>query len=555
MFTTFLKFEFKYWFSSPTIYIFFLVSCLMAFLVTGDEGLTVGSGTDNCNFNSPYAIQTLYVTFSMLCGLMVTTFVCAAAIRDFRYETAELIFVQPTGKFSYLAGRFCASTIIAMVPMLAIAVGSLAGEKMPWLDQQRIGDTAWAAHGWGLFMFAIPNTAISAMLIFALALRIRKTAAAFVAILALIVANLAAANLIRDLSGTWLGSLLDPFGISTFSTITRYWTIADKNSLSVGWNELLISNRLIWLGAGAMILVFSCCRFPLLDAQKKIAGRIRAGGSRELPGAFGEQVRLPDIACSFDAGAVFRQWYGQVKTEFRCITRSPVFLVITGFAMINLLSGMLGDYDESFGVKALPVTFRLVEIIRSRLEIFLIVLIAFYVGAAVWRERDSRLDEMLDSLPASVWSRVLSRVVAILAVVATLQGAAILLSMTIQLSSGFTQFQVGVFARELLGFDFVRAFCLVALALFSHTVAPNKHAGYAIFILLGICNSTIWPLLGVESYLVRFGQLPEYIYSDMFGLSPYLASLNWFGIYQILFGSLMIVGSIAFWKRGLDHGL
>ena len=43
---------------------------------------------------------------------------------------------------------------------------------------------------------------------------------------------------------TW-AALLDPFAIRTFALATKYWTVAEKNTLAIGYTGLLLWNRII----------------------------------------------------------------------------------------------------------------------------------------------------------------------------------------------------------------------------------------------------------------------------------------------------------------------
>ncbi len=74
---------------------------------------------------------------------------------------------------------------------------------------------------------------------------------------------------------TW-AALLDPFAIRTFTLATKYWTVAEKNKLAIGYSGLLLWNRLIWLAVGAAIYAFAYSRFRFEEraGRKKKAKEI-----------------------------------------------------------------------------------------------------------------------------------------------------------------------------------------------------------------------------------------------------------------------------------------
>ncbi len=57
---------------------------------------------------------------------------------------------------------------------------------MPWVDPDRWGAVNWAAHLYGLLVFAIPNTLFIAAIIFAIAVLTRSTVTSFIGGLVLV---------------------------------------------------------------------------------------------------------------------------------------------------------------------------------------------------------------------------------------------------------------------------------------------------------------------------------------------------------------------------------
>ena len=72
-----------------------------------------------------------------------------------------------------------------------------------------------------------------------------------------------------DLRNENLGSLLDPFAVRTFFHATKYWTVADKNRLSIGLSGLLLWNRLIWIAVGMLIFTFGYARFSFAERASR----------------------------------------------------------------------------------------------------------------------------------------------------------------------------------------------------------------------------------------------------------------------------------------------
>lgn len=59
--------------------------------------------------------------------------------------------------------------------------------------------------------------------------------------------------------GLWeLAKLLDPIGVITIvSDLSRVWTPIEKNTLLIGLEGSLLSNRLLWVGIAPGMLAFA----------------------------------------------------------------------------------------------------------------------------------------------------------------------------------------------------------------------------------------------------------------------------------------------------------
>src|ERR1700686_1808982 len=253
MFKQFFTFEVRFWLRSWMLWVFFLIVALMFFGAASSDQITVGSSLKNTYRNAPWVVENFYAVCSLLTLLMTTAFVNSAASRDFTHNTQQILFSTPIRKLDYLAGRFLGSALVAVIPLLGVSVGILAAKYMPGVDAERWGRGVWAAHWKAILVFAVPNTLFIAAVIFAIAVLTRSTVVSFVGGLLLLVGYGIAQALTTDLQNQTAAALIDPFGVNTFRIATKYWTVADKNSLTLGYSGLILWNRLIWLGVGALI--------------------------------------------------------------------------------------------------------------------------------------------------------------------------------------------------------------------------------------------------------------------------------------------------------------
>ena len=402
----------------------------------------------------------------------------------------------------------------------------------------------------GLVGFAIPNTILIGAAIFAIAIWLRSTFASFIAIVLILMFYGITQSLIGDLENETFAQLADPFGIVAFDTQTRYWTHADKNSfaLTLG-NPMLLYNRLIWLGAGLTLLGAACWRFTFAERRSRRKKRLAVESPSQTTA-----VSLPTVTTTSSAATSVRQLLSQFKIEFFSTIKSPVFLVIIIASMIDTFSALRLVANEGFGLSALPVTYSMVNIIRGGMYVYLLAIIIFYSGVLVWKERESKIDEVYDAMPHSTWISYLSKLLTLVAIVAIVLAAYILMGIINQALAGYTRFQLPVYFVELYLISFVWIFGFITVALLTHVLAPNKYVAYFAIVIVGITNLFVWGWLEVQSNLIRFTSLPTYVYSDMFELKPYESGLRWFGSYWILFALIIACVSVLFWQRGRDRG-
>ena len=75
--------------------------------------------------------------------------------------------------------------------------------------------------------------------------------------------------------------------------------------------------------------------------------------------------------------------------------------------------------------------------------LFILIIITFYSGELVWRERDARTHELFDSLPLPTWAPFLSKLLALFYVQILLTLVVMLTGMGIQLFKGYTHLEPG----------------------------------------------------------------------------------------------------------------
>ena len=556
MFKTFFQFELRSWLRSPMPWIFLFIIGLLSFFGTISDEVTIGGSFGNVWKNAPFVTQNWYAAFSLLCILLTTAFLNTAAIRDFERQTSQIIFSKPIGKGGYYFGHFAAALLVSIIPMLGVSLGMWTGAGLNgmfnWLEPNRFGPFEFKGHLMGVLLFALPNTLFVGGVLYAVAINTRSTLYSFVAATALLVGYIVAGNLLRDLDNEQLAMLLDPFGFRAFGIETKYWTVDEKNHQALGLTGGLLLNRLLWSAVGLLALYVGYRLFNF--SEKKTGGKKAAkADSAEESQSIKSLGALPRVAVSSSMGTVFGQLWSQFKTEWLGIVRSTAFILLAILGLLNCVPNLFSAND-GYGTHELPVTYTMVNLIRGSFYMFSIIIMVYFSGMVVWKERSNRVSEITDALPTKNWTIWAGKYKAVLGVMLVLQVLVMLAAMLAQKALGFNDLNLWVYIREMLLIDMLGFAFTLALAFFIQALSPNMYLGFFITIMFIIVNSFVWSTVKIDSNMVQFGETPSYILSDFYGYQPFGKGLFWFNAYWGLFCSLLALAAILFWPRGKESG-
>jgi len=543
MFWRITWFEISYWLRSKMLWVFFGVIALMVFAAVSTPNVQLFIVLTNTYHNAPFVISGYYGFISLVMLLMAAAFVNSAALRDFRFNTNQIVFSTPMRRRDYLFGRFIGATLVSTIPMLGVSAGILAAKYMPWTDPDQWGRVNWAAHLHAIYVFALPNALIIAAILFAIAVMARNEVVPFIGALVLLIGYIAAGTLLQDLRHEEYVVFADPFGIRTFALMAKYWTVAEKNSVPVALSGWMLWNRVLWAVVAAAIFTFAYFRFSFSEKASK-AKPVEAD-SQAQPVAVGRPVLNPNLR--FNA---WKQLIQSLGIHLRGMLVSIPFIIIMLAGGLNCLLGLMFNATEGYGNHTLPVTFWVLDLIRGTLYLFVIVVVTFYAGALVWKDKDERMDEIVDATPVPEWISYATRLVTLVFMVMLVQIFALLSGVAVQAWHGYHRFQIGLYSYELLVRDFSLFVALAVLAFFIHAVAPNKYLGYAIYIAFLTANAFMWGPLNIATNLVQFAGAPNVVHSDMFGDAPYRMSWSWYAAYWLLFCGLLAILTVMFWPRG-----
>jgi len=548
MIIRFFLFELRYWLRQPMVYIFLLIFGVFGFGFVALPNFSMGGG-GNTFKNAPYIVYIMYAVMSFIGLLAVTAFVNSTAIRDFSSNTAQIVFSTPVSRFSYLVGKFLGSTFVAALPLLGLSLGVLLGSQMWWLDAAQIGPNHLLPHLKAFAILALPNVLFSAAIIFAVAVNVRTVMAAFITAIVIIVGYSISDSFTSDLDNETLGAMLDPFGPGAIGLMTKYWTVEDKNTLILPFTGVLLWNRVLWIAVSVVIFLIGYFRFSFTDRVQK-AKALPAG----TPAPSFALTPIPPVQLQFSAGARRKQFLTLFWSELKGILKSTPFIIIMSLGLLQLFTS-LAYVTSMYGNTSYPVTYAVVDLIEGSLLLYMMIIIIYYGGQLIWKERDPKIDGIVNALPMATCTGLLAKLAALIGVVVVVHLFATMAGMITQLMNGYTRLQPMVYLTYFIIPSSIQYIIWACLAMLVHVLVNNKYLGFFAFIVLFLLNAFAWSGLDVESNLVQINGSPGLRFSDMNGFGPFLKNWLFFRAYWSVFAAILIYVAYLFVVRGNDTAM
>ena len=552
MFFEIFRFEWRQQLRAPLFWIIAAVFGALAFAIVSSDAVVLGGASGNVLRNAPLVIVRLLGVFTVLSTFLAAVFVAGAALRDFDQRTTELVFATPVGRAAYLGGRFAAGYLAALAVMLACAAGIAVGGLMPWIDAVRLGPADWHGYAWGFGVMVLPDLLFIGALLFLLATATRSLLATYIGLIAYFVLQSVVGLLTRDVNNHYVAAMLDPFGGRTLALVTRYWSAWQANHELPALDGVLLFNRLLWLGVGAALLLASVLLFrPGREGLQLPRRKPRAEPPLLRPSTGAAALALPQVRMTDNLRTHLLQLRTQFAFDTLGVLRGVPFLIMLALGLANLL-GTLALSDRIYGTATWPVTHQVLAGIRGGFQWLLYIILTFYAGELVWRERHQRSAEVTDAFPLPDWIPLLAKLGALVAVIAVFLLAGALFGLGWQLAHGYTHLEPGLYAGT-LALQAVPFVLLAVLALFLQVLSNNKFLGYLLTIVWLVISLIGFDLLHWEQHIYNYGTTPGAPYSDMNGYGGYLTGVLWFDAYWACLAVALLVLAALFWVRGTDH--
>jgi len=541
----------------------FLAGFWMVAAGGGLEHASLSVGSEKVFINAPYPLA-VAITVLGFTGVTVIAAVLGRSVQqDFEYGTFHFLFTAPIRKRDYFFGRFLGAYLTLALVFTGIAIGLQLGVHWPGVETSRV--TAFTAQAMlRPYVFTVlPNMLWLGGIFFIVAALTRAMAPVYAGGVLVLIGYLLAGNLLSDMENKTLAALVDPMGTTALDVLTRYWSVAEKNTRQIEFTGVLLYNRLLWLAFGAIVTAIGYRLFRMdfgaggSRAARKAAARKLAddaGGpvgvslARTAPGVAGAGVVGAHLDRS--TGAYLRALPSLIRLYLRETVKSPRFLAVVAGGVIFIL-GSAKEIGTVYGTSTWPVTWQVLEVTSGFFALFILIITAVNAGELIWRERDARMDEIVDSLPVPTWVGFFGKLITLFLIQGLMLAVIMVCCIAMQLFQGYTRLELGHYLYDLFVLQWPRYWLIAALALTVHVVVNQKYMAHFVVVILYLILLRL-PELGFEDRLYRFGSVPLIQYSDINGYGHFLPAMRWFLTYWGAGAVLLLVGASLLWMRGKD---
>jgi aminopeptidase N len=264
-------------------------------------------------------------------------------------------------------------------------------------------------------------------------------------------------------------------------------------------------------------------------------------------GSFGKATRR------YQTGALAWHYY----RELVALPAGLTVVAVALYAFILIPNLAEGPVD----VPGLPTTARVTALLNySALRIVVMTLITLLAGQLVWRERDTRLNEIFDAVPVPDRVLLAGKYLGLALFLFTLQTALLAAGVAVQLRAGHSPLNAGLYLGVLYE-DQLPDYCLfAAVAMALHVAVNGKYVGHLVGLLF-LLYTCLAGRFGIEHKLLIFGSdpglAPSVFYGSVLSCCPGCCSSStgpgWALLGGVVAGGLLVRGSETGWRERLQR--
>ncbi len=545
MLSKLIGFEIKYHTRQVGFWVTIAIMFLLGVLVMSTDIISISSSAgEKVKANGAITLALQVSVLSLASIFFGAIFVVSGVMRDQVHKALEMVHSTPVSTRDMTLSRMIGVYVATFLCIFGAVIGLFAGQFAPWIDKEILGPVNPLYFFQPLLVYVAINVLLVSGLFTLVAAITRDRALVYVSAVALFILYTGSGFFVGQDASDLATALVDPFGANALAVTTEFWPAAEQNTHMSPLTGYVGLNRLLWGGIGLALYLttFSLFRRGLVSGKSKRreiesdnhTGRIILQGSatRQAP---------------------LTAFWTRLKYEYLTTVRSIPFIILTLLAVA--LFGLTVYVQMKFLPNpALPTSLLMAQTVIGSLAIPLLIIMVFFSGEIIWRDKTAGVTEILDASPVSNWPLMASKWLALILVALTIMAVGVAFGMITQMVIGDIPVHPGTY----LEFTFISfaprivLFCL--LVLFIQNFMPNRVVG---MLTSGAFLIFFFFFVGALPFthpLMQYGNVSTGRLSELNGFAD-LTNFKWFGLYWGSLGALFVVLSIWLWRRGLQSSL
>ena len=458
--------------------------------------------------NSDYYIVRNLLGFSFLLGLPIFNAVIMgdSVLRDFRLGVDPLIFSKPVSRAQYLLGKFFGNFFVlvccqATFPLTLLVLQAFRTSQM---IVQPVRVFPYFKH---FFFYVVISHLVLAAVYFTAGTLARNTKIVYALAVCFYPIYIACqVLLLKSLAPRWR-ILLDPFLLNSSLAGNGFLHSADfLNRLVVNYTADMIANRVLVILVTAVFLAILYIRFTISErpgnVEKFSTLNISSATDtvsydldsfREVHGDQFEKrdsperetlriIPLPNVARANEgARANLTKLTAALGVEFRLLRGERGLMVIAPLTLF------LSTFELAFW-KATPgmsYSGAYASSVAGSMLLFLLGITVFYMGEAMHRDRDRRIEPVLWSLPIPNRVLLLSKFLSTVTLTCSLTLTAGLIAIALQLFKHETPIEISAYLKVFGVILFPSIIFLAAASLALNVLLRERYVTYVVSIAIG----------------------------------------------------------------------
>jgi ABC-type transport system involved in multi-copper enzyme maturation permease subunit len=524
-----IRFELAYQARRAWPWVILAVLVGLSFLVARDNSLADALYEDFFA-NSPFAIAKTTVFGSLLWLMVAAVIAGEAAARDVATGMHPLVYTTTITKAEYLGGRFLAALALNFLLLLGVQAAILLAVYLPGVDPRVIGPFRPAAFFTAYTFIAVPNAVAATAIQFAAAARTGRPMTGYLGSFLLFFMAYFIAGLL--LWNRELGILLDPIGVRfIWDELSHLWTTVEKSTRMLELEGGLLANRLLWLSVAVAALAFTYGSFQFghRTVGSWMPWRRRRVAHAPVPARLGVEasapIPVPQVARTFGLAIHVQKTLAIAWESFRATAKSWAGLaMLLGIPLLTVV--VVADQMVSLGTPLTPTTARVIAELTGPLAnamsrwMVVPVLIIYFAGELIWREREAGLAEISDATPGPEWAPFLGKFLGLGILLAAFTALQMTAGMVAQVMWDYRNFETGLYLKTLFGLQLPDYLLFAVLALTIHVLVNQKYIAHLVAIIVYVFIAALASMVGIEHKLLVYGASPGWLLSPQLNNRP-----------------------------------